>query len=309
MQTPDSREPAVNTENYTVLHQTPPYIDLILQHVGFDELDFQKVKERAQSYENDPRLIDMVRESGDGSGKVPYLLDENAEPGKILFKLRSIAGPHVEHLYQVPTDMRMVINHLLAFNEAPAGSDELIIPALLEIDRMQGAMTTDLRAEMQSHPHALRFYEANAAALKKFDDEWSDVRKRTVGVSLFMRNVEAPPIKSTMSYIPKYSDKGRLTNIFEERVIIRSPFTQELQRLTPGELKRPRPEGMHYPAFGSQDFLLLETGKIGRHSIRAMLDVIKDHMKKDSVKLAEENYSKIAQLGTEALREYYENHG
>ncbi len=80
-----------DTHEFSILSPIPPFVDILLKYSDIDHKEFEKIKQGTTEYSNDPRLIEMVRQAGDASAKVPYLLDESESAESILGTLREIA--------------------------------------------------------------------------------------------------------------------------------------------------------------------------------------------------------------------------
>ncbi|MHC1781552.1 MAG: hypothetical protein AB9891_02105 [Anaerolineaceae bacterium] len=290
MDKPGSLKFPADTRNFIVLNPQPPFVDILLELVDINPDEFGRIDALAESWENDPRLIEMVRLGGDGSAKVPYLMEPGETPESILATLRDIARPHLEHLESLPEAVQATIHLLLSINSLPKGCDAFAIPALLEIDRIHAGMVRRLHELMADRPLARKFREDNMAALKELDSHWETLRK----------NVNYPhpgtvvPHKSRMEFEPVYK-KNRLVHIYETCVIVPTPGREILMRFTPRVLQRPLPVGEAVPPTGSVDWLLREAGKVGRHFTRALLHMVKERMEKERISLEVKNYELIRQ--------------
>jgi hypothetical protein len=277
-----------DTRNFIVLNPQPPFVDILLEMVDINPAEFARLDALAESWENDPRLIEMVRLGGDGSAKVPYLMDPQETPESILSTLREIARPHLEHLESLPKSVQTTIHLLLSINSLPTGYERYAVPALLEIDRIHGAMVSRLHELMADRPLARQFREANMAALNELDNRWETLRKNV--------NYPAPgtvlPHKSRMEFEPVFK-KNRLVHIYETCVIVPPPERELLMRFTPLVLRRPLPAGVALPPIGSVDWLLREGNKIGRHFTRALLHMVKERIEKERISLEVKNYELI----------------
>jgi hypothetical protein len=300
MEKPGSMKLKVNTEQYTVLSPVPPYVDIILEHVAITPHEFAKIADLALSYQNDPRLVEMVRKAGDASAKVPYLLDEHETAHSILECLREIAQPHIQHLNRLPDPVQSTIRTLLSINTVPGGCDIFCIPALLEIDRMQSQMVAELQKLMAGRKQAKAFHESNLLALKLLDQDWPQL--------LHKKNSmwpEAIPATPRMQYKPVFI-QDRFVRLYETCAIVEAPEAHVLKRLTPAILHRPIHEHQAVPTVGSADWLIREIGKIGRHFTRALIGIILTHLEDEKISLEAQNYEEINLRAMDALREYIE---
>src|SRR5512144_1044354 len=119
MTTLEHRKSIVNTERFTILSPIPPSVDLCLRLANITPLQSSRIARLAASFPNEARLIEMVRQAGDASAKVPYLLDVHESPATVLETLREIARPHAEHLRTLPEPLRETIHLLLSIHKAP----------------------------------------------------------------------------------------------------------------------------------------------------------------------------------------------
>jgi hypothetical protein len=92
MPTTEQRKLTVDTEHFSILNITPPFVDICLQSTLISPREFLKIAQIVADYPNDARLIEMVRNAGDASGKVPYLLDVGETPASILPPFRKWAN-------------------------------------------------------------------------------------------------------------------------------------------------------------------------------------------------------------------------
>lgn len=277
-----------DTRQFIVLNPRPPFLDILLKMADINRDEYARIKQLAESWDNDPRLIEMVRMGGDGSAKVPYLLDPGETSDSILATLREIAQPHADYLAGLPAGVQSTIHLLLSINNLPTGSEEYAIPALLEIDRIHGSMVRRLREMMTDRPLALKFRENNLAALDRLDSNWRTLRKEV--------NYPIPgaalPRESRMEFEPVY-EKNRLVHVYESCVVVPPPDRDLLMRYTPPILQRPLPPDMTVPPTGSVDWLLREGGKVGRHFTRALLHLVKERLEKEKISLEVKNYELI----------------
>jgi hypothetical protein len=295
-------EHKVHTDQYTVLTLVPPFVDLILHSMSISTAEFQRIAQLAESYPNDPRMVEMVRAGGDASAKVPYLLAEDETPRSVLETLRSVAEPYIEHLKRLPGPMQTTIHLLLSLNTIPRGFEQYAVPALLEIDHMQARMVKALQVLMAGRALAEEFHQANHTALVRLDEDWPHLRTR--GPAPWPR-VHALPDKSAMEFEPVFYKK-RLVRLHETCVIVDPPLASELQHLIPPVLRRPLPEAVEPPETGSADWLIREVGKVGRHFTRALLDIITIRLDREQLELDAANYDLINLRAQEALREFVE---
>lgn len=300
MKKPEHMVVKFNTKEYSILSLHPPFTDILLKTTSIDQKEYQKIVEIAQGYANDPRLIEMIRQAGDASAKVPYLLDEHETPESILETLRSIADPHVKYLGSLPEKVQATIHTLLSINKLPVGYESYSIPALLEIDRIQGEMIAKLKEAMRGRRMAEEFYQANLTALKELDEDWIKLRKRKFP---YWQKSAFIPEEARMTY-EGYFENNRLTYLFEACVIVDPPRSSEFKRFIPAVLKRPMAESTTVATTGSADWLIREVGKIGRHFTRALLEIIKGHLKAEKIELDVKNYERINKAAHEILEEF-----
>ena len=258
-------------EHFHVLSPKTPFVDIILQSIKISPSEFAKIIELAEGYPNDQRLVEMVRMGGDGSAKVPYLMETGETPESILTALREIARPHIERLNSLPEPIKATIELLLSINSVPHGCEVYGIPALLEIDRMQGEMVKTLRTMMVGRKLAADFVQDNVTALQMLDKAWPELRKKKPGSWPFDKEL---PKTAQMQFEPSIHH-NQFVYLHELCVIVDSPHTAELKYFTPSVLKRPLPEHVQAPVTGSADWLIREVGKVGRQFTRALLDIIR----------------------------------
>lgn len=300
MPTTEPRNPTVHTERFSILNVTPPLVDICLQFAFISRGDFSKIARVAASYPNDARLIEMVRHAGDASGKVPYLLDAGETPVSILAALREVAQLQVERLQGLPDALQATIGLLLSLNTVPSGCEAYAIAALLEIERMQEEMTRALRGLMAGRRLALEFYQENLAALKQLDEDWPYLRSERSS----RWHTQPLPEEPQMQYHPVFDHNDRLVGVRETCVIVEAPHARLLKRLTPPVLQRPLPSSEPAPSTKSVDWIIRDTGKVGRHFTRALLGIIKAHLKAEQVALAGDNLDLINHHAQEALQEF-----
>lgn len=297
-----TRQVKVDTERFYILNPVPPFVDIMLRSYSVSPLDFARIVELTFGYRNDPRLVEMVRKAGDASAKVAYLIDSNETPSTILDMLRGITQPHVEYLQTLPDKVQATIKGLLSINTVPQGCENYSIPALLELDRIQGKITKALKDKMVGRELAQEFHKDNMAALRLLDKDWARLRsqkKATWG------STQPIPEQSQMQFVPVFENK-RLKKLYETCVIVDSPGTKTLQKFIPPVLKRPLPENEPLPAMGSADWLIREVGKVGRHFTRALLKIINDRLDAEKIPLEAGNYELINRRAQEALKEFIE---
>jgi hypothetical protein len=302
MVNPEDRPLTINTKRYFILNPQPPFVDICLQSTAIKPHEFSRIIALAAHYPNDQRLIEMVRKGGDSSAKVPYLLQTGETAGAILNTLREIARPHVESMERLPDSLQAAIHLLLSMNTVPTGYEMYGIPALIEIDRIQGEIVKTLHDLMNGRQLAIDFQNANTRALQMLDQDWPRLREEKS--SLWHRKLI--PEKAQMQYQPFFNKAGRLVSLHETCVIVDSPYVHQLQALTPAVYQRPLPANVPAPATGSADWLIREVGKIGRHFTRALLEIIKAHLAAEKIALEAGNYRLINQQAQDALREFIE---
>jgi hypothetical protein len=291
----------LNTREYSVLSPIPPFVDIILQNANIDQAEFNKIVQLARGYQSDPRLVEMVRRAGDTSAKIPYLLDEHETPESILAQLRKVAAPHVEYLHSLPLKMQATIQTLLSVNKLPTGYEIYGIPALLEIDRIQHEMITDLKKLMAGRRFAEEFYQANVHALRQLDEEWPKLSHGKF--SAYWPEVMKIPETPVMQYEASF-EHGRMHYLFETCVIVDPPRSHDFKRFIPPVLQRPLPEMSAVPQTGSADWLIREVGKVGRHITRALLELIRTHLEEERIAVVEKNYELISREAQDVLEEH-----
>ena len=296
------RTSVVDTEHFSVLHITPPFVDICLQSTFISQREFLKIAEIAVGYPNDARLIEMVRIAGDASGKVPYLLAAGISPDSILATLREVAASQVEHFQGLPDALRSTICLLLSINTVPHGCETYALPALLEIEQMQGEMTQALRSLMSGRQLAQQFHLQNIAVLQQLDKDWP--RLRSEKSSQWHTHTQPLPQQPQMQYHPTFDHNNRLVGVLETCVLVESPGAHLLRRLTPLVLQRPLPALNLVPSPRSVDWLIRDSGKVGRHFTRALLGIIKAHLKAEQVELEASNYGLINRYAQEAIEDF-----
>jgi hypothetical protein len=271
-----------------------------LKFTAISPYEFSKIAQLAASYQNDARLIEMVRIEGDASAKVPYLMDASETPTSILATLREVAQPQLERLQGLPDPLQSTIGLLLSINTVPRGCETYAIAALLEIDRMQEEMTQRLRSLMRGRQLAQDFYHNNMTALKQLDRDWPRLRSAK---SSQWHNQPLPE-QPQMQYSPIFNNNNRLVDVRETCVIVDTPGAHILRRFTPAVLQRPLPVTEPTPATRSVDWIIRDVGKIGRHFTRALLEIIRTHLKAEQVALEADNHDLINRRAQEALHEF-----
>ncbi len=229
-------------------------------------------------------------------------MDYGETPESILEMLRAVAAPHVENLKELPEPVQATIHTLLSINMVPRGYEAYGIPALLEINRMQKAMTETLRGMMVGRKMAQEFHENNQKALHLLDQEWPNIRKGAVPWPF----AQSLPESTRMQFSPIYY-KDWLVNVRELCVIVDAPDIRELKSLTPHVLRNPLPEDEMTPVTGSADWLLRVVGKVGRHFTRALLDIIVRHLEAERILHSAQYYNQINYEAQHALKVFIEN--
>jgi hypothetical protein len=300
MPAPKDRQIQVDTNQFYVLSPILHFLDIIFQSTNIHKREFSRIVTLADKFQDDPRMVEVVNKCGDASAKVPYLIEKGETPDSILRTLRKIAEPHIEYLNRLPEHIQTTIHLLLSINVMPRGCEMYGIPALLEIDRIQGEMIGTLRQMMKDRPLAKAFHEHNRTALQLLDRDWPRIRKertsRFSAISL--------PETANMKYKPFFSKEERLNYIQETCVIIDSPDAKILQPFIPRVLQDPFPHNEPAPMTGSADWLIRRSGKIGRHLTRALLGIIKERLAAERIPLEKDNYELINQRALETLHEY-----
>jgi hypothetical protein len=300
MPTTEPRKLTVDTEHFSILNVTPPFVDICLRSAFISQREFSKIAQTAADYPNDARLIEMVRNAGDASGKVPYLLDASETSASILATLREVAQPQVERFQALPDPLQATICLLLSLNTVPRGCEAYTIAALLEIDRMQEEMIHTLRGLMSGRQLAQEFYRENVAALKQLDQDWPRLRSERSS----QWHTGPLPEQPQMQYHPLFDQNNLLVGVRETCVIVEAPGARMLKRLTPAVLQRPLPESEPAPTTRSVDWLIRDAGKVGRHFTRALLRIIKTHLEAEQVTLEAGNHDRINRHAQEALQEF-----
>jgi hypothetical protein len=302
MSTPKDRKIKVDTNQFYVLSPILPFLDVIFQSINIHKRDYSKVVALANKFQEDPRMVEIVHKSGDASAKVPYLIEAGETKESILKTLRGIAEPHVEYLHHLPDKIQTTIHLLLSINVLPRGCEMFGIPALLEMDRIQGEMIRTLRRLMKDRQLAKAFHDNNRTALQMLDRDWPRIREeKTSRFSTVLL-----PEHSQMQYKPLFDKEGRLNYIQETCVIIDSPDVKILQPFIPHVLQDPYPANEPVPTTGSADWLIRRVGKIGRHLTRALLGIIKERLEAEQIPLEKDNYELINQRALETLHNYVE---
>ena len=291
---------STDTDRYSILNITPPYVDICLQFVSISEHEFSKIARIAAAYPNDARLIEMVRNAGDASGKVPYLMDTGETPVSILDTLRDVAQPQAERLRTLPEPLQSTISLLLSVNAVPSGCEAYALAALLEIDRIQEEMIHRLRGLMAGRQLAREFHRQNLAALEQLDRDWPRLRSEKA----IEWHTQPLPEWPQMQYYPVFDHNHHLVGVRETCVIVETPGAHTLKRLTPAVLQRPLPQSEPAPATRSVDWIVRDTGKVGRHFTRALLGIIKTHLEAEQVALEAGDPGLINRHAQEALLEF-----
>jgi hypothetical protein len=242
----------------------------------------------------------MVRIAGDGSGKVPYLLDAGETQSSILDTLREAAGAQLAHFESLPGALQSTICLLLSINTVPKGCEDYALTALLEIDRMQEKMIQTLQEIMSSRQLAQDFHRDNVAALQQLDQDWPRLRSE----KNVQWHTQPLPEHPQMEYHPVFDHNDRLVGVRETCVLVEPPGAQLLKRLTPPVLRRPLPSMDLVPAPRSVDWFIRDAGKVGRHFTRALLEIIKTHLQAEQVALEAGNYDLINRHAQDALEDF-----
>lgn len=301
MTKPDHCKVPLDTRRFIVINPKPPFVDILLQSSDICPREFSKISEVAMGYKNDPRLIEMVRLGGDGSAKVPYLMNTGETPETILATLREIARTHLEHIQSLPEVVQATIHLLLSINKVPKGCEEYAIPALLEIDNIHGSIIQTLHGLMADRQMAKNFFDDNVAALKQLDKDWHHLRNEIN----YPRPGIVLPKNPQMEFEPVF-ESNRLVHLYETCVIIPPPDRSMLLWFTPSVLQRPLPVNVNVPEIGSADWLIREVEKVGRHFTRALLSKIKAHLETEKLSLEVKNYHLIHQQALLVLKEFVE---
>jgi hypothetical protein len=300
MSATEQRKFTVDTEHFSILNVTPPFVDICLQYATVQRPEFPKIAELAAGYSHDARLIEMVRFAGDASGKVPYVLDSGQTREAILEILREAAAEQLAYFKTMPEALQSTICLLLSLNKVPHGCEAYALTALLEIDTMQEKVIKTLQNLMSQKQAAQEFQRQNEAALKQLDQNWPRLRSE--------KNVQwhtTPlPEHPQMHYHPVFDRQDRLVGVRETCVIVDVPGAHLLKRLTPPVLQRPLPSMDLVPSPRSVDWFIRDSGKVGRHFTRALLEIIKAHLKTEKVVLAAGNYDRINRGAQDALEDF-----
>jgi hypothetical protein len=302
MSTPKDRKIKVDTDQFYVFSPILPFLDIIFQSINIRKHDYSKIVTLTDKFQEDPRMIEIVNKCGDSSAKVPYLIEAGETKESILKTLRGIAEPHIEYLHHLPDKVQSTIHLLLSINVLPRGYEMFGIPALLEIDRIQGEMIGTLQRLMKDRQLAKAFHDNNRTALQMLDRDWPRIREeKTSRFSTVLL-----PELAQMQYKPFFTKEGRLNYIQETCVIIDSPDVKILQQYIPHILNDPYPANEPVPMTGSADWLIRNVGKIGRHLTRALLGIIKERLAAEQIPLEKDNYELINQRALETLHNYVE---
>lgn len=300
MPSTELRKFTVDTEHYSILNVTPPFVDICLQFAAVHRREFPRVAEIAAGYPHDARLIEMVRIAGDASGKVPYVLDAGATKDSILAVLREAAGEQLAYFQSLPEALQSTICLLLSINKVPHGCEAYALTALLEIDQMQEKMIQTLQVLMSERQLARDFHRQNETALQQLDQNWSRLRSE----KNVQWHTQPLPEHPQMQYHPIFDHMDHLVGVRETCVIVDPPGAQLLKRLTPPVLQRPLPSMDLVPSPRSVDWFIRDSGKVGRHFTRALLEIIKNHLRSESVVLAAGNYDRINRGAQDALEDF-----
>jgi hypothetical protein len=292
----------VDTDQFYVLSPVLPFLDIVFQSMVIHQHDFPKIVALAYKFQEDPRMVEIVNKCGDASAKVPYLIESGETRESILKTLRGIAEPHIEYLSHLPEKIQTTVHLLLSINTMPRGYEPFGLPALLELDRIQGEMIGTLRRLMKDRPLAQAFHEKNQAALQALDRDWPRIR----GEKTSRFSSSSLPEQAKMQYKPFFDKEGRLSYIQETCVILDSPNAKLLQEFTPRILQDPLPYNEPVPEIGSTDWLIRNVGKIGHHLTRALLGIVKEHLATEKITLEKDNYELINRRAMETLHSYIE---
>jgi hypothetical protein len=290
----------VDTGHFYILNVTPPFVDICLKFASVHRREFPKIAAIVAGYPQDARLIEMVRFAGDASGKVPYVLEAGATRASILADLRDAAAEQMVSFQGMPEALQSTICLLLSINQVPQGCEAYALAALLEIDQMQEKMVRSLRELMSERQLAREFHHQNEAALQQLDLDWPRLRSE----KNVQWHTQPLPEQPQMQYQPLYDHMDRLVGVRETCVIVDPPGARFLKRLTPPMLQRPLPSMDLVPTPRSIDWLIRDAGKVGRHFTRALLEIIKTHLKAENVVLAAGNYERINQGAQDALEDF-----
>jgi len=290
----------VATEHFSILNVTPPFVDICLQFAFVSRREYLKVAGIAAGYPGDARLIEMVRVAGDASGKIPYLLGTGETPDSVLATLREAARPQMERFQHYPEALQSTICLLLSINRVPHGCEAYALTALLEIDQMQAEMVKTLRGIMSGRQLARDFQRENLAALNHLDQDWPRLRRERIT----RWHTQPLPEEPQMQYHPVFDHKDRLVGVRETCVIVDAPRAHLLKQLTPPVLQRPLPDMDLVPSPRSVDWLIRDSGKVGRHFTRALLEIIRAHLEAEQVVLEAGNYDAINRHVQDALEDF-----
>jgi hypothetical protein len=165
---------------------------------------------------------------------------------------------------------------------------------------MQGEITRALRNLMAGRHLAQEFHRENMAALQQLDRDWPRLR----GEKSSQWHTQPLPERPQMHYSPIFDHRNRLVGVSETCVIVPSPGAHLLKRQTPPVLQRPLPAPDLVPSPRSVDWLIRDSGKVGRHFTRALLEIIRAHLKAERVELGIGNHSLINRYAQEALEDF-----
>jgi hypothetical protein len=144
------------------------------------------------------------------------------------------------------------------------------------------------------------FHRQNMAALQQLDHDWPRMRSEKRA----QWHTQPLPEQPQMQYHPIFDHSNRLVSVLETCVIVESPGARLLKRLTPPVLQRPLPTPELIPLPRSVDWLIRDSGKVGRHFTRALLEIIKAHLKAEQVELEASNYGLVNRYAQEALEDF-----
>jgi hypothetical protein len=206
----------------------------------------------------------------------------------------------VERFQDFPEALQSTICLLLSINMVPHGCEGYALTALLEIDRMQLEMLQTLRGMMSGRQLARDFHHQNLAALEQLDREWPRLRSE----KNIQWHTQPLPEQPQMQYHPVFDHHDRLVGVRETCVIVDAPGAHWIRRLTPPVLKRPLPALELVPSPRSVDWLIRDSGKVGRHFTRALLEIIKAHLQAEQVTLEAGNHERINRSAQDALEDF-----
>jgi hypothetical protein len=165
---------------------------------------------------------------------------------------------------------------------------------------MQEEMIHVLRGLMAGRKLAREFHHDNLAALEQLDKDWPRLRSERSS----RWHTQPLPEWPHMQYYPVFDHNHHLVGVRETCVIVETPDARTLKRLTPAVLQRPLPDSEPAPATRSVDWIIRDTGKVGRHFTRALLGIIKTHLEAEQVALEARDPGLINRYAQEALLEF-----